>query len=235
MFSLARSRYTLPTQLLFLATNALGVLFSTVYNANTPDLYPNNAHHKLGWLVTWILSAQVVVGLLGRLAGAFSRKKSDDKDEQRQSLIPVTRAAMAQFHDSHQHSPIYRHSNDSGQGTEPNTESLRGSSSSFSVPASPTAEDQHHKELAAEECDDEELEMEMLAAPAPDNALHNFAAKVGAMIPSPTWKVLTYGYNFVDRTSLILGFITLATAVVTLGRFFVSFDGNGSRKKKEQS
>lgn len=52
MLSLARSRYRLTAQLVFLAVNGGGVLLGTVYNANTPDLYPNNAHHKLGWIVT---------------------------------------------------------------------------------------------------------------------------------------------------------------------------------------
>jgi len=48
MRPLARSRYTPAVQLAFLAMNAYGVPFSTIYNANTPDLYPKNAHHKLG-------------------------------------------------------------------------------------------------------------------------------------------------------------------------------------------
>jgi len=47
MLSIARSRYTLVVQLAFLAVNALGVILVTIYNASTPDFYPNNAHHKL--------------------------------------------------------------------------------------------------------------------------------------------------------------------------------------------
>ncbi|KAI5204809.1 hypothetical protein E4T39_03445 [Aureobasidium subglaciale] len=54
VFSIARSRFTLPTQFAFLAVNALGLFTSIVYDAKTPDLYPNNAHHKMGWAVTCI-------------------------------------------------------------------------------------------------------------------------------------------------------------------------------------
>ncbi|PNH27736.1 hypothetical protein VD0002_g10084 [Verticillium dahliae] len=66
MLSLARSRYTLASQSVFLAFNALGVLVGAIYNAATPDLYPNNAHHKAGWVFTWIALAQVCIGLFGR-------------------------------------------------------------------------------------------------------------------------------------------------------------------------
>lgn len=223
MFSLARSRYTLPTQFAFLVTNALGVLCSTIYNAKTPDLYPNNAHHKLGWIVTWVLSAQVVVSLLGRVAGAFKKIQGGCVHAaERQAFIPVSHAAMDEHHRFHsgRYSPLYRHSNDSGHGTEPNTESLRSGSFSSSPDtlASPTAEVMAHKEFAE---DDDDVEADLPTMPR-DDAMRNLAAKVGGKISSRAWKVLIVGHNFVDRTSMILGFITLATGIITMGRFFVS-------------
>lgn len=225
MFSLARSRYTLPTQFVFLATNALGVVFSMIYNANTPDLYPNNAHHKLGWLVTWVLCAQGVVSLLGRLAGAFSNKGSNNGlgAAERLGFLPVSQAAMDEHRRLHSscYSPVSRDSNDSGQGTEPRTESLRSHSFSSSPDlVSPTAECPTHKEFHD---DDDELEPDLPAAPR-SGAFRNFVAKVGAKISSRAWKVLIFGYNFVDRTSLILSFITLCTGVITYGRLF---EGSG--------
>jgi len=42
------------------------------------------------------------------------------------------------------------------------------------------------------------------------------------MISSKAWKVLIFGYYFIDRMSLILGFITLCTDIITYGRFFLS-------------
>lgn len=223
MFSLARSRYTFPTQFAFLATNAVGVLCSTIYNAKTPDLYPNNAHHKLGWIVTWVLSVQVVVGLLGRLAGAFKKSKVEGVDAaERRAFIPVSHAAMDEHHRFHsgRYSPLYRHSNDSGHGTEPNTESLRGSSFSSSPDtlASPTAEAMAHKEFAE---DDDDVEADLPAVPR-GGAMRNVASKIGGKISARAWKVLILGYNVVDRSSMILGFVTLATGIITMGRFFVS-------------
>lgn len=224
MFSLARSRYTLPTQFVFLATNALGLLFGTIYNANTPDLYPNNAHHKLGWLVTWVLCAQGAVSLLGRLAGAFGKQASNNQADaaERQGFLPVSQAAMDEHRRLHKlcYSPASRDSNDSGQGTEPGTESLRSHSFSSSPDhlASPTAEAHAHKEFHDED-EDGDMEADATATP-PSGAIRTFVAMVGSKISSRAWKVLIFGYNFVDRTSMILGFITLCTGVITYGRFF---------------
>lgn len=226
MFSLARSRYTLPTQLVFIATNALGVLFSTIYNGKTPDLYPNNAHHKLGWLVTWILSAQVSISLLGRVVATFKKTKGESvglNAQERQSFIPMSHAAMVEHHRHHSahYSALYRHSNDSGQGTEPNTESVRSSSFSSSPEtlASPTAEISQRKEFVEDENDD--LEADLPIVPR-GGSMRSPVTKAGDKTSSRAWKVLIFAYNVIDRTSIIFGFITLATGIVALGRFFVS-------------
>lgn len=210
MLSLARSRYTPAVQLAFLATNACGVLFSTIYNANTPDLYPNNAHHKLGWLVTWVIGAQVLIGLLGRVVGVFRNGKMEN-GEPRHAFMPISQEAMAEHQrlNESRFSPEYRRSNDNGRGTEPNTELLRSESLS-TTPDEEAANPLHnvHKEYA------EDDDLEVLPAPR--------FRKAAGMISSKAWKVLILGYNFVDRTSLILGFITLCTGIIAYGRFFVS-------------
>lgn len=231
MFSIARSRYTLPTQFVFVAINALGVLFSTIYDAKTPDLYPNNAHHKLGWLVTWVLSAQVLVSLLGRLAGVFQKDGDSTRinASERQSFIPVSQSAMDEHHRLHGSgfNSAYRNSNDSAQGSEPNTESLRSHSFSSTPDTlhSPTAEYHAHKEFAE---DDDDVEADLPAVPSRSGPVRNLAVRIGSKISSRAWKGLMLGYNFVDRTSMILGFITMATGIVTLGRFFVSEPPDGS-------
>lgn len=224
MFSLARSRYTLPTQFAFLAVNALGVLFSTIYNAKTPDLYPNNAHHKLGWVATWVLSAQVLVSLLGRLAGAFSKKTGSALNTaERQGFLPVSRAAMDEHHRLHNspYSALYRHSDDSGHGTEPRTESLRSPSFS-STPdtlASPSVEMAHKTFHDKDEYVEAETDADLPSVPR-EGAARNFATRIGSKISSRAWGPLTFGYNMVDRTSMILGFVGLATGVITYGRLF---------------
>lgn len=224
MLSIARSRYTLMLQFVFLAVNGAGVLFGVVYNTNTPDLYPNNAHHKLGWLVTWVISAQVVVGLVGRVAGAFSGKDSgrSKMSAERQGFIPVSTEAMAEHLRLNESrvSGHFRRSNDSGQGTEPNTESLRSHSVSTNEDEIESPLHEARKEYAD---DDDYLDVDLEAdvpAVSRGGAVQAFAKKVGGLISSRAWKFLVFGYNFVDRTSLILGFIALCTGIITYGRFF---------------
>lgn len=221
MLSLARSRYTLPAQFGFLSLNAGGVLLGVVYNASTPDLYPNNAHHRLGWIVTFVVGAQVVVGLLARVAGVLKRDRGHaGSAAERQGFIPVSTEAMAE-HESRFPKSYRRYSNDSGQGTEPRTESLR--SHTDSAPASPIheapAEFRHSDEVADEEDVGAGAHLPVLAQ---STRAHSVVAKVAGKISDRFWNVLLFAYNFVDRTILILGFIALCTGIITYGRFFVS-------------
>ncbi len=208
MLSIARSRYTLPMQFLFLSVNAIGLLLATVYNASTPDLYPNNAHHKLGWLLTWVVSAQVMMGLIYAYAG----RKND-------GFIPVSTEAMAEhqrIHNLEDARPnLYRFSNDSGQGTEPNTESLRSESisSQSSDHQLPDARREHEEE------DDQEEKQGLMNGTKVDKFL---SSKIPGMLLSRVLKVLRFFYNAVDCIILILGFVALTTGGVTYGGFFVS-------------
>ncbi|KAK4240750.1 hypothetical protein C8A03DRAFT_31138 [Achaetomium macrosporum] len=213
MLSLARSRYALLVQFGFLVVNAGGVLLGVIYNASTPDLYPNNAHHKLGWIVTFVVSAQVVVGVLARVAGMLKREKLTGGAEERQGFIPVSTEAIAE-HESRFPAPYGRLSNDSGQGTEPRTESLRSHSLS-DTPPSP-----RHKEFHNSDDDsDEDLEAHLPMFTKSTKA-HSIVAKVAGKISDRIWKVLIFAYNFIDRTILVLGFIALCTGIITYGRFF---------------
>ncbi|KAK1753509.1 protein YTP1 [Echria macrotheca] len=219
MLSLARSRYTLAAQFLFTAVNAVGVLLGIIYNTSTPDLYPNNAHHKLGWIVTWVVGAQVTIGLLGWAAGVLSRKSGDAHE--RQSFIPVSTEAMAE-HESQFDSP-YRYSNDSGQGTERHTESLRSHSLSSGADSPPIAmrdvplRDARKEYGEGDGDDDVEAHLPMFPR---SGAARSVIQRVAGMVSSRFWKFFMFAYNFVDRTILPLGFIAFCTGVITFGRFF---------------
>jgi hypothetical protein len=225
MLSLARSRYTLLTQAVFLATNGVGLLLGTIYNASTPDLYPNNAHHKLGWLVTWMVCTQALIGLLGRVAGAMSSRAARQAEDSHecQSFIPMSTEAMAE-HESRYPKSYRRISADSGQGTERSSESVSGSGSGSGALSPPIPLRDAGKEYTEDvdlNDDDDDLEAR-LPASSRSGAVHRLAKKVSSLISSRAWKALLFVYNFVDRTILILGSITLATGVITYGRFFVS-------------
>lgn len=211
MFSISRSRYTLPVQLLFLATNALGVVLITIYNASSPDLYPNNAHHKIGWILTWVMAAQFIVGIIS----AYSRlgDKGQKEGGANYPLISVEAMAEHQRIHSRRFSEAYRFSNDSGQGTEPNSESLRSSSVSS----------QDSDQLPDARQDNEEDEREEKTGLVSGNALDRFLARrVPGFVSSRVLRVCRFLYNLVDRVIFLLGFLGLATGFITYGRFFVS-------------
>ncbi|KAL2172303.1 hypothetical protein VTG60DRAFT_6681 [Thermothelomyces hinnuleus] len=220
MLSLARSRYTLALQFAFLAINAGGVLLGVIYNASTPDLYPNNAHHKLGWIVTVVVAAQVAVGLLARVAGMLRRESSNlsGRPEERQGFIPVSTEAMAEHESHYPPGPYGRFSQDSGQGTEPKTESLR--SHSISSGADSPTRDAHQGYDHPDDDADEDLEAAHLPIFSKSTKAHSVVAKIAGKISDRFWKILLFAYNFIDRTILILGFIAFCTGIIAFGRFF---------------
>ncbi|KHE78641.1 hypothetical protein GE21DRAFT_1057557 [Neurospora crassa] len=236
MLSIARSRYRLLAQFAFLVTNAGGMLIGIVYNASTPDLYPNNAHHKLGWVVTWLVGAQFAIGLLASVAGVFKKQQSDGNSRERQGFMPVSTQAMEE-HNSHikpAHNDAYRFSNDSGQGTELSSDAPRSpslSSSSGDVSRQPLA--LQDVNLHTKEYDDGEDSYDVNShsgseplgpiLPASGKAV-SIINKIADKISGKFWKVLILAYNVVDRAILPLGFVALCTGIVTYGRFF---EGSG--------
>ncbi|CAK7236477.1 hypothetical protein SEUCBS140593_009632 [Sporothrix eucalyptigena] len=236
MLSLARSRYTLPAQVVFLAANGGGVLFSTIYNASTPDLYPNNAHHKVGWIATWVVCAQMVIGLLARVAGAFKCNGSNDmSSSERRAFIPISTEALAEHSNMqqrrhHGHGGHYRLSNDSGQGTERNTESLRSNSISTLGDSESSRQkescDESDQSNRYDDFEDEDLEDARLPSsrPGPSGRFSALTSKVAGKISTRAWNVLLFAYNFIDRTILILGFIAFTLGIIVYGRFF---EGHG--------
>lgn len=218
MLSLARSRHTLLLQFIFLAVNGLGVFLSIIYNAKTPDLYPNNAHHKVGWIATCVVAAQVAVGLLGRVAGHWRKDPAAGYGDsaEHHAFIPVSTASVEEQRqlDAMRFSSSYRLSNDSGQGTELNTDSGQ---------ASPRFSDAR-KEYTDMDDDNNSLE-DGPAMPMPsddDSRRTSVLRRVANLISPRLWKGLMFAYDAVDRTILVLGSIALTLGIVTWGRFFVS-------------
>ncbi|EXJ93040.1 hypothetical protein A1O3_01596 [Capronia epimyces CBS 606.96] len=58
---------------MFLGLHATGTVFGLVYNSKTPDLYPGNSHHKLGWVLTGIAVSQFLLRVLKSLLQQESR------------------------------------------------------------------------------------------------------------------------------------------------------------------
>lgn len=219
MLSLARYRHIIWLQLFFVGANAFGVLLGMIYNASTPDLYPNNAHHKIGWIATAVVVSQFVIGAMGKLAEwVRPQSGSSHSGSENVAFIPVSTENMAEHQRLHnsRYSPSYRLSNDSGQGTEPNTESLRSHSVS-------TAEEEPMRPRDADkEYENEDEDLESVPLPStPTRRRGAYVAKVANLVASPVWRFFRLVYAIIDRTILILGFITLCTGIITYGRFFV--------------
>ncbi|KAI9852529.1 MAG: hypothetical protein M1838_000396 [Thelocarpon superellum] len=219
MLSIARSRFTFPLQIVFLAVNAGGLVTGTIYNANTPDLYQNNAHHKLGWIVTWMVSGQVALGLVGLYNRHFGSRAGEFV--QRESYFPVSVDAMATHQRTHllQSSHTDRFSEDSGQGTERSSTTLR----------SPTGEEQRSREqlMSDAEEDGQAYDSEGLGRgmekPSflPGSAAHRFlASKLTGILSRRATRVCMFVYETLNRTILIVGFVALTSGIVTYGGLF---------------
>ena len=214
MFSTTRSRLALPTQFLFLILNGLGVLLGTIYNVNTPDLYENNAHHKIGWIATWVMTAQVVMGLLLLYSG--QSKKASGPAHERAAFLPISVESVAQhnqLHDATGYSNI-RWSGDSGQGTE-------RSSSRTSRDISPTDPDRYTKPEAEEDDEDDDnvpRSRGLLCNTFVDKYL---SQRIPGLQSHRLRKGLETVYEVIDRTILVLGFIALTTGGVTYAGIFV--------------
>ncbi len=226
MFSVAGSRYALPAQFLFLVLNGFGVLFGTIYNINTPDLYENNAHHKIGWIATWIVTAQVIMSLVFHYSGRG--KQSEASTPERQAFLPVSTENMVQ-HNMEPYAEC-RWSGDSGQGTE-------ASSTLNSRDASPTklkrrnTDDSFGKPEPEQEPDDEGEEP-LPARHQPQvawlriNVIDKYlSSRVPNLLSAKILRAIEIVYQVIDRTILILGFIVLTTGVVTYAGMFVSQPG----------
>jgi len=210
MFSISRSKLALPVQLSFLILNGLGVVSGTVYNINTPDLYEGNAHHKIGWLVTWVFTAQVVMSLLFFYSGRNMQETTTSSE--RAAFLPTSLHSMNRKHDQS------RWSGDSGHGTEPSTPT------SSSRTRSP---DRDHDLGKAEQEEPEDME-DVPIKPVRRRPLwfkntmidKYLSTRLPKLASHKVIKVVEVAYEVIDRTILILGFVALTSGIVTYSGIF---------------
>lgn len=210
MLSIAKSRFTLALQAVFLTLNAVSVFCAVVYNASTPDLYPNNAHHKIGWILTWTICCHVLVSFAGRLVDMF-KARNPTRNRVSQESAPLARINSW----DEQHFAVSRDSNDSGHGTEPNTASLRSTSVS-SLCDNDGDPSRAYKEYSEE---DDGFASYRITQPSANT---KFAAALSRLGSSTAWKYVKSAYCVLDRFILPFAFVAFVTGIATYGRFFVS-------------
>lgn len=212
MFSIARSRFTVLSHILFLGVNGLAVFLSILYDAQTPDLYENNAHHKLGWVATWIAVAWACLGVIAIFGNRDGRS--------RPSLEPVSTAGMAEYQRLNEphtpNTPGQRWSGDSAHGHSRNTSSLSGSSrtNSWGSDMDGFASRNFHDD------DDDDMHHEpekrgFLGRVASEGF---WASRLSSMsLGKRALSMIMVFYVFIERSILVLGFMGLITGFVTYG------------------
>lgn len=197
MLSIARSRFALLSQFLFLVFNAFGLLLGLIYNGQTPDLYENNAHHKIGWIATWVVGVQAILSLIFAYAG---RGESHADKYERATFLPVATDEMTQHDHVYPHRPLheYRWSRDSGQGTESN-------SSSIHSPGSPSAEYDGFEKPE----DDLPAKSAVPRGWFHSTVVDRFLSKrVPGLVSSRVLRSFNLVYNIIDRVILPFGYST---------------------------
>jgi hypothetical protein len=218
MLSIARSRYTVPSQMAFLVVNAFALVLGLVYNHKTPELYANNSHSSTGWIITWIASAWVFMALIQMYVGQNQAHAANDEASQ-----PMTVANMTHYRRVHDELPDpSRYSNDSGQGTERNSASLFGHSRSPSV----ESEDQQFagSTRGYEQDDDDSLDdvtekRGFLRNTSIDKFFSQHAARFAV---GRTLKAIRFLHVVIERTILVQGLVAIATGTVVYGGIGVS-------------
>lgn len=211
MLSIARSRYVLPSQFVFLTINALALLIGVVYNHKTPELYENNAHSKTGWVITWIASAWVFMALIQTY---MDRDQAHSfEDEITQPLNAENMARYQRVKEAEPESP-YRYSNDSGQGTERNSASLYGHSRSPSV----ESEIQQFTGPTRRSTHDELDDLEDVSLEKPKSSLEGFFSRsIARFVAGRTAKVVRLFYAVFERTMIIQGLVAILSGTVVYG------------------
>jgi hypothetical protein len=212
MLSIAQSHIHTPVQILFLITNVLGVVLGTIYNAKTPDLYPDNFHHKLGWVLTWLVGIYVLIGLLSK--HSVRDRNNDKTSAEGLSFLPVSVEAI----EAHQMEPEqHRQSSDSGQGTERASSSLRSHSLS---PVDEYGDQQplSYRRVYDEREDAMEDDSRLFTS---SNILDRLVRRVLGL-PKGILRVTKMVYIMVNRVIIVLGFLAMCTGVVTYGGIMVS-------------
>ncbi|KAH7085377.1 integral membrane protein [Paraphoma chrysanthemicola] len=213
MLSIARSRFVLPAQLAFLATNAFALVLGLVYNHKTPELYENNSHGKTGWIFTWIASAWVFMALIQLYTGRSGARSMGNEAAQ-----PMTAANMARYQRVHDELPDpSRYSNDSGQGTERNSSSLFGHSRSPSVESENQQFTGTTRSYTQDDNDSFDDSLEKRGFLRNTSVDRFFSRSVARFAVGRTLKAIRFFYVVFERTILIQGLVAIASGTVVYG------------------
>ena len=216
MLSVARSWLALPAQLSFLGLHSVGLLLGAVYSFKAPDLYENNAHSKIGWIITWIVVAQCIIGLV-KLVVNF-KKHHDSHAEEQSMFLPITIEALAQHHQEACLPDDYRYSRDSGHFTASETSRSQSTSSMHDQES-----EEHQKFLEYQNRHtDTEPEYAEKQGFLGSTKAQSVATCIAAMISRRTMRALSFANHAIDCVSMPFGFVAIVSGAAVYGGVFVS-------------
>lgn len=216
MFSIARSRWTLLAQFVFLVATAFGLLVGVIYGHSTPDLYPNNTHSKMGWIFTWFASGWVILSVVNMYANYASRQGSIGEASHLMTAAMMARYQRLQNEELPQ---SQRWTDDSGQGTERNSTSIAGDTPSPSTESERTLHDPHQDyQIGHEEDEDgDDVALEKRSFLKNTKVDRFLSRTVPRFVVGRTFKALRIVYVVLERTLILQGFLAFCTGIVVLG------------------
>jgi len=235
MLGVAQSTFHIPVQIAFLTLTTIGVVLAIMYNSATPDFYENNAHHKIGWVIVWMLVAQVASGMIRGVAryvngdprsGIIADQAEDmfmlgDDQEDDEEDEPTDETEMKRRPD------FRRKSSDSGNGTGESTP--RGGSTS-SAPSTPFVIRRSSENTLL---DDHERNFHTVDTISPRNAEFKMEKYLAKKLQNQRWlnRISRRGafmakivHGVIGRPLFLLGFIQLCTGVATVTGIFKAND-----------
>jgi hypothetical protein len=225
MLGVAQSSFHIPVQISFLTMNAISIVFAILYNSATPDFYENNAHHKIGWVIVWMLVAQTASGMIRGVARYVNGPTYSRRQEIANEAEDMFMLGGDETDDGDDIKPrpdFRRKSSDSGNGT--------GDSAS-SAPPSPYVNRRSSQNTLIDDRERDFCSFDSVRRPRnAESKMENYLAK---NLQNQGWlsRISRRGafiakvvHGVIGRPMFCLGFIQLCTGIVTVTGIFKGDD-----------
>ncbi len=201
MLNLAKSNLRYPSHIVFLGLHGIGTVFGLAYNSRTPDLYPKSSHNGLGWVLSALIFAHFIVGVVKDSIGRTS--ESGTKDERAPFIAEATgRMSREDDRNMEASSPPSRSSSSRSASPFPNV-----SESSVETGSETLMSVHLHCNSRVEHAYDEPMTWSRRWANVSGSSL--------------LVRFLDVWFDFVEQGLLILGFVAICTGIVTMAGIFV--------------
>jgi hypothetical protein len=218
MLGIAQSSLHIPVQFAFLMLTSIGVVFAIMYNSATPDFYENNAHHKIGWVIVWMLVAQGASGMISGVSRYVisGDLRSRDFTEDTEEMFMLGNDED----DDEGNKSVGRPSSDSGNITGESTP-RESSPSAIHRSSDNTLRDDHERQFHTVDLTNPprnaEFKTEMYIAKKLNRGWLSRVSQRGVLIAK-------FVHAIIGRPMFVLGFIQICTGIVTVTGIFKAND-----------